>query len=375
MPDWKELIGAMVPLGVAVAKPGQSGASFVQGWQGAEQQLWQRRQQENEAQRRQHALEAEQANRDADNQRAEQQARLHRLSMALQQLQPAIGQQAEYATDPTQAESALLRQSHQLESSFELPPSSLSGYVPPMAPMISQRKIKRAKDKYSEFLKLYGERASEAENSFTFHEGEFQGMTPAQVRGLGEMMPPPPPKKTPPTPGSFEEYVGLSPDQQAVRQRQRRDWSVADNQPRPVPPQALSSARESVYQAILGGSDLTSLARRLRQLDLDPDVEFAKARRQIEDDIRQLEAKLPETYSGERGEPGQYEQRLARARAMLRQTVTGGSGSTPPPPPKPAPTSGGTITRQELRSVASRLGITEQQAEQEAKSRGMTIVP
>lgn len=196
--DWNKLLTAMVPLGVGLANPQGGGASFVHGFQSADQMMWKRRIDEEEAARRDAATRAEMANRDADNKRLDQQARLNRLSQALAQLNTATTQQAEYATDPTQAENAVLQRSHQLESSFELPPSSLSGYVPPMGPMISQRKVKRAKDKYSEFLKLYGDRAGEAESSLTFHEGEFAGMTAAQVRQMAEMTQPPPAKPVTP---------------------------------------------------------------------------------------------------------------------------------------------------------------------------------
>lgn len=236
MADWQDIL---IPLAVAMANRGPQGAAFLQGYQQSSRlQQDRQRQQERDAQ----AAAMQQAQMDnlqADNARAQQQFEstqeaqaLARLQQALRSLEPTIQQQGETATDPTQAENAILARTPALESAFKLPQGQLSGFVPPMQPVISTRMKNQAKAVHADFVKQYGDQAAEAEGTLRLTVGPFAGKTLAEVRQIAEALPPPPPgKKTPAQPGSFEEYVNLPPDQQALRRTQRKDFMQADDRP------------------------------------------------------------------------------------------------------------------------------------------------
>lgn len=202
MAEWADIL---LPLAVALSNRGPQGAAFLQGYQ---QSQWTKedrtRQRERDAQSSAYQ-QAQIENLQADNvraagadQRAEEAAALQRLNLAIQNLQPTITQQAETATDPTVAENAVLARTTPLEGAFKLPPGQLSGFVPPMQPMISARMKKQAQTTHADFLKQYGDQAAEAEGTLRLTVGPFAGKTMAEVRQVAEALPPPPPKKITP---------------------------------------------------------------------------------------------------------------------------------------------------------------------------------
>lgn len=218
--DWQKLLSAVVPTAVALAKPGQSGASFVQGFQQSDQLMFNRRIQEEEANRRRQALDAETQNRAADNERQDQMARLNRLAMALHQLQPAVDSTVETAAavpgfmvDPQAAATSLGARSQKLESTFGLDAGALQPMTPTaeeLRPQITAAQIRKAKGWVKDFQATMGEHAGEALESFTIQSGVFAGMTPKSVYAIAEMTPPPKatPKARPEAaPGSFEDYT------------------------------------------------------------------------------------------------------------------------------------------------------------------------
>lgn len=201
MAEWKDLL---IPLAVALTNRGPQGAAFLQSYvQGTRAKEDQARRSQADA-RQAEIQQAQLRNLEADNARADQQfaasqdaQALARLQNALRSLEPTIQQQGETATDPTVAENTILARTPALESAFQLKPGQLSGFVPPMQPVISERMKRQAKAVYADFLKPttqggYGEQAHEAESVLRLTAGPFAGKTMAEVRQIAEALPPPP---------------------------------------------------------------------------------------------------------------------------------------------------------------------------------------
>lgn len=414
--EWERLL-ELAPL--ALMKPGSpQGAAMLQGYQQAlqqrQQQQIQRQQQamqERQFQRQDELTQAQMANMQAGSARADesqamqrQQQALQRLTQAVGAFSPAIERVAETATDPVQAENALMQRSGAIESAFGLEPSQLSGFIPPMAPLVSARKKKRAEALYAQAEKTYGPEAM-ASDAITLQTGELFGdVKPSQLRALfstpavtdgGQAAPPY--VKPPAFAGTKTERArellekiddataaGNTPAVARFRRQydnllkaEREVGQAGYHAPREPSGRTLESAREAAYQALLAGGSPTASARALRQAGLDPEVELNRIRRQIEDDVRALEARLPvDTDMGEnRADPTVYQKRLDRARSALRASAMPGGSDMATPPPGAAAPSSETVTQAELRAVARQLGISEADAARQAQSRGLTVVP
>ena len=242
MPDWRQIL-ELIPLAVGVTKAGTpQGDAILRGFYEGQQERRHRSVQDQQLAGQEEYRRAQMANMEADNARQQQAfdattARqtemdaLNRLSMALRNFQPMIAGEAETATDPTAAESALLGRAGSLETAFGVPQGQLSAFVPPMTPIVSERKKRRARARYEEFVKAYGPQATEAEGTLRESAGEFAGMTLAEVRQLAEAFPVQPGKKTPATPGSFEDYLTTTPERQQQIEGARKRYQQADDRP------------------------------------------------------------------------------------------------------------------------------------------------
>lgn len=255
MPDLDQLL-QWLPL--ALMKPGSpQGAAMMQGFLGS---LEHRRRQQIQSQQmagQEQLRQAQIANLEADNQRAEAQLRLQedraaleRLSHAVSAFQPAIGQVAETAMDPTQAENQLLQRAGRVESAFGLKPAQLSGFVPPMAPLVSARKKKRAQELYEQAENRFGPEAM-AGDSITIQSDLFGPLKPSQLRALfeapaveasGQPAVPFTGKKTPPTPGSFEDYMTADPARRGAIESARKRYMQSDDRPVSATPIVIQTA-------------------------------------------------------------------------------------------------------------------------------------
>lgn len=247
--DWRQIL-ELAPL--ALAKPGSpQSAAMLEGFLRSKQRLAQEQQQQQQFAGQEQLRQAQLQNIQADNARADESARrqqeqaaLQRLSQGLGAFTPAIDQAADTYADPIQAENALKQRSSAVGSAFGLDPSALSGFIPPMAPLISAKKKKRAQDLYERAEKIYGPEAM-AGDSITLQTGEMFGdIKPSALRAIFSVPAvttagaPAPPYVKPAhvsNPGTFEEYVGLPPEQQAVRRDQRKAWMQADDRPHAGP--------------------------------------------------------------------------------------------------------------------------------------------
>lgn len=239
--DWQRLL-ELAPLAISAIKPGSpEAAAFAQGYQQSLLQIQNQSNRDRQFQSDEQWRGAQMANMQADNARAQQQfeqsqeaASLNRLLSASRALQPVIEGIGETATDPIAAENQIFQRAGGLESSFGLKPGQLGAQIPPMGPMVSERKKKRARDLSAEFVRRYGAQAAEAETSVTMNAGEFQGMTMKAIRELGEGMPPAPP--APPTPGSLEEFSTAPPGRRTQILRDRSQYMEAGRDQTPAAP-------------------------------------------------------------------------------------------------------------------------------------------
>jgi hypothetical protein len=293
MADWQDIL---IPLAVALTNRNQKGAAFLQGYQQSSRlQTDRQRQQERDAQQAE-IQQAQLRNLDADNARADQQfassqeaAALQRLQAALRMMEPTIQQQAETATDPTVAENAILSRTTPLEGAFGLPPGQLSGFVPPMQPMISARMKKQAQSVHADFVKQYGDQASEAEGTLRLTVGPFAGKTLAEVRVIAEALPPPPAPKVNPNRnlqskevlrGGKRAIVNFEPDT-------GKYFDLAGQEAADIAPIPPASASQS------GGADPRSIAlfnRIAGEYDRSPLVRAADRTLVLDDAIKTIEA-------------------------------------------------------------------------------------
>lgn len=252
MPDWKALLaqhGPKLALGLLAAKQGgpQSVAAFMEGLQRGEMRRYQRgmdaQQMDIQSQRNARADEAQQAqlaNMETDNQRQQQAFEMQKFERALGLMQAAGSQQAESATDPVQAENAMMQTAQSAAGAYGLAPDALTGFIPNMGPAISQRKKRQAQTLYERAEKTYGQEAM-ATDSVTIQTGELFGdVKPSQLRALfespavdatGAPAKPYIGKASLPTAGSFEEYVNAPPERQAVIEGARKRYQQADDRP------------------------------------------------------------------------------------------------------------------------------------------------
>src|SRR3990167_44606 len=148
----------------------------------------------------------------------------------------------ETATDPVSAENQMLGQAQALESSMCLKPSALSARVPNLGPQITAKKRKQAADFYATLEKKY-EGTPNWDQMAIQTGGQFDGMTPAQVRELAEtpvLIDPMKGKRVTPntsaaTPGSFEDYLSADPSRRGEIETARKTYMQADDRPQAAP--------------------------------------------------------------------------------------------------------------------------------------------
>jgi len=267
----------LLPLAVGALKPGSpESAAFMRGWSQAQQRLQQEQIQQHQVQGQDQLRQAQIQNLEADNQRAnrgevraEDQAALQRLTQALGAFRPEVASQTETATDPTQAENALLQRSGQIESAYGLKPAALAGFVPSMAAPISARRKKRAQQLYDQAEKRFGPEAM-AGDSITLQTEEFGNIKPAALRAMfeapavtasGTPAIPETGKRTPAVPGSFEDYLTADPGRQAGILTARKAYTSADNQPsasnEPIAPEDVQGAAVAILSGRMAPSQLS----------------------------------------------------------------------------------------------------------------------
>ena len=189
---------------------------------------------------------AQMANMETDNARLLQQDEMLKFQRAVQLMQAAQAQEAEFATDPIQADASVQAQMGAAAQAYGVPQERLSPFIQSTAPMISARKKKQAQALYERAEKRFNPKGEhpEWESSITLQTGEqFGDVTPAQLRALFEApavdamgapaMPPGPTAKVPMA-GSFEEFVDASSERQAEIEAARKRYQQADDRP-PAP--------------------------------------------------------------------------------------------------------------------------------------------
>lgn len=234
-------------MALAAAKDGPEGlAGLMDGIRLREQSAQQHARQQMSDARAGELHKAQLENMTADNERAKQAAEQQKLEHAIRIIQQAVQQQEQSAIDPVQAENAVMRTASSAASLYGLPPDQLTGLVPnlssPAGP-ITGRKKKRAKDIYDLALATFGpEKLAQAD--FTIQTGEeFGDVKPAQLLEMigmkaidasGAPVMPATGKRTPPTPGSFEDFMTATPERQAEIEKNRKRYMQADDRPRPA---------------------------------------------------------------------------------------------------------------------------------------------
>lgn len=188
--DWKGLLaqhGPQLVLGLLAGKtgglPGATAFNQGQAQHDAQQQQLARQQQQDAQQQELH--QAQMGNLQADNARADQQAQQQQLQHALALIDAATQQQGETATDPAQAENAIMQRANTAASLYHLPPDALTGMVPNMGPVISTRRKKQVEALYEKAKSVYGEEAL-ANDAITIDTGELMGgpKKPSEIRAV-----------------------------------------------------------------------------------------------------------------------------------------------------------------------------------------------
>jgi hypothetical protein len=95
---------------------------------------------------REQQLQFQQDNATADNTRMDEELQRRKFADVLAMIERATQQQAATATDPTQAENAIMGQAAAGAQVLGLPPDQLTGMVPSMAPVISGKQKKQANE-------------------------------------------------------------------------------------------------------------------------------------------------------------------------------------------------------------------------------------
>lgn len=245
--DWQKIF-ELLPFAVGALRPGSPNAgAFMRGGLETNQYLRQQRMERDRYAQEDQYRQAQLANMQADNARQQEQLELQkkrdgieRLLRGVESLNPAIESAAESSFDPAQAENQILQRAQALEGALGLPGSALSGFVPPMAPRISRRKMKRAQELYERAEKTYGQEAI-ANDAITLQTGELFGdVKPSQLRAIfeapamnaqGQSATPYVKPAARPTSGSFEEYVDATPERQAQVEAARKRYQQSDDRP------------------------------------------------------------------------------------------------------------------------------------------------
>lgn len=185
-------------MALAGAQGGPQGLSaLLEGGRIRDQQAAQMAQQQQAAAQADELHRARVGNLEADNTRQAQQQQLDKLRQALALIEQETNAQAETAADPVQAENAVMQKARLASSVFGLPPDQLTGLVPNMTPKVAAAQKRRAKEKYAEFLRAYGDQATALAQTAKVESGEFAGKTFAEVGQIAEAVAPPPPPPKP----------------------------------------------------------------------------------------------------------------------------------------------------------------------------------
>ena len=245
-----------VVLGFMAAKQGgpQAFAAFQQGLQEAQQAQEARQRQaqlDDERQQLQAAQEARMQSADARAASAEERAgedqRLQRLNAAINLLTQRGVSLSETSFDPDAAQQQLTSQATGLEQTLGMDPGQLTPVIPQIAPAISARKKRVAKDLYEQAEKLYGAEAI-ASDSITIQTEAFGAVKPSQLRDLfgaqavtADGMPAPIATKKPDVPNTPEEqfYATFAAEHnttweqlpRGLKAAARKEWMQADDRP------------------------------------------------------------------------------------------------------------------------------------------------
>jgi hypothetical protein len=354
--------------------------------------------------------------------RAEEGLQTRRMEAATSEFVPTLPAVANEYGDPVEAENQALAQSARTAARFNLPADALSGLIPNMATPIT----KAAKRDAAGLLAAAraGTKGSGPldDTNISWHfdamtkplqaalsaRGHVPG-TPVKPSALNALYGGPVHPQTgapsfsqidpeAATTGSFDAHfldvlaaeestlgrpVSRA-ERAALRLKARRAYELTDNRPATVPAsqrtQRVANLRDRLYNEIADGNVLNpDLLGEIQALGLDATAEERRARLAYNEDVNELERGMRPTRDayGVEEDPTEVESRRARARQALRR-----NGGNPPPASGggrgsgsgPAGTGGNTITRQELKAAAQRMGITEQAAEQGYVTRGFRVV-
>jgi len=136
-------------------------------------------------------------NLQADNDRQMDAQQMDKLRQALALISGEIEGQSATATDPVQAENVVMQRAQSAASVFGLAPDRLTAAVPNMTPKVAAGQKRRAKEKYAEFIKTYGDQAADFANTAKVESGEFAGKTFAELGQLAEAVAPIKPSTNP----------------------------------------------------------------------------------------------------------------------------------------------------------------------------------
>ena len=191
MPDWTKLL-ELAPL--LLMKPGSpQGAAAIQGFLQSQENLRQRDIQGQQLAGQEELRQSQMRNVEADNQRAEAQLALQRISAARgegNQALEALAQAPETylppGTDPLQAQNQLVIEQFKAQQAYGVPAGTPQAPLPNMTQLVSEGKKRRAKARYDAIVKsMFGGNEAAAMQAYARDVmGEFQGMTPADIRGV-----------------------------------------------------------------------------------------------------------------------------------------------------------------------------------------------
>lgn len=232
--DWTQLL-ELAPL--ALAKPGSpQAAALMQGYLQSKQRIEQQQRQQGLDMRQGEYQQAQMANMERDDARAEAALALERVKASMAAGQGAVAALQDKpetllpaGVSPLEAQNALVVDQFRTQRQLGVPAGTPQTPLPNMMALVSEGKRRRAKQWADQFDKEYGEHAQEASTSFRVAPGgEFAGMTPAEIRAMGTSVPTAPRRKK----GDFEEYRNAPPEEQALILRQRKEYQQADDRDR-----------------------------------------------------------------------------------------------------------------------------------------------
>ncbi len=154
--------------------------------------------------------------------------------------------------DSQEAVDAYVRLHQGQSQAFGVDPAQLGSYA--AAAMPPSKLQKKAAESYVGKLKAtYGNDWMEKASQFGKHVVKGEELTLDQVLARAELpgVAAPTPKPNAVNPGSFEEYVNLPPEMQALREQQRKKFNQSDDRPRVGPDPQLADINRQLAQARL----------------------------------------------------------------------------------------------------------------------------